>query len=747
MNSPEKGDRPSPGRRHRRRRLAGTAAAAVFGLVIICAPGVTGPIFERTSLIWTIWWLPPAILLVLYGRSLGPQPGRRRIPGPVAALMLMLVLGLLSSTIPAAWWFYFLRWLPEGEPFRSTLVRFILVSALLTPLFAWRRWPRRATGWLLSAAAVWMVVLAAHRALQTLEGGVLYRTDHPSFMFRLWEFGQTFPALGGYNPWWNGGIEHFAGVTSGVQGLGLLIYPLLRAAPVHTYYNTVIIALFIFLNPIIAAISVRAVGGRKEAMAAGALLSLGVSRHFFLWMWHFGTVGASLSSLMVVPTIALAYRAAVRHRLGAATFFGLAASAFLMTMWAPLGVIVGLGLTVSFLGARRHWSRPSFLFLLAAAGLVLLAYLPWLRIILFPARAVVDYVGQGAGGPAPVGAALLGGARRLGKYLLEGHPVLVFLGLGGAIAAAPGTIRRWYLPPLLLLAAVCGWALEWKPLSQLDRAAIPLMFAALVPAALCAGRVLRSAGWRSAPARAVLFALLVLGGYNVSQLYANRGIATAQTIDPMVNELIEWVRGEVPENGRLLFAGRAVHYYGGGNIAYLPVMAGREMMADDYYGFPPRTIEYNYPPPRYRRDGNSFLGFAAAYNVTHVITRHDDYREFFALYPEIFEPARTFSCQGRELTAYRLLRDHPLLPAAGRVRAEINRLVIEFDGEPQDVILPYNWRDGLVCRTPGAAIEPYRYDKYIRLIAVRPGGERRVTIGYRAPWGPVKPNFDGRFHH
>lgn len=723
-----------------------TSLGAALGFLLILALHTGGHLFLRGAMVWTIWWLPPALLLVLYGRAGGPEPGRRRIPGPIAALMLALTLGLMSSLVRAKW-FFFLDWMPAGLPLRSGLVRFILGTALLTPLFAWRCWPRRATGWLLGAAAAVLAAGALGNALRTLGGEVLYRTDHPSFMFRLWEFGRAFPALGGYNPWWNAGIEHFAGVTSGAQGLGLLIYPLLRLAPVHTFYNAVLLAWFIFATPLLAALSVRAAGGRRESIAAGALLALGVSQHQFLWMWHFGTVGAAFSATMVVPTLALAYRAAVRHRLDPATFLGLAASALLMAMWAPLTATVGIGLVAAYLWTRRRWTRGSLLFLLGAGAAAFLAYLPWLRIILFPARGVVDYVGQAGGAPVAAGAALLAGAGRLGAHLREGHPVLLFLGLGGGAVAAPRTIRRWYLPALLILAAVCGWYLEWKPLSQFDRVAIPLFFAALVPAALCAERVFRSTGWRSAPARAALFTLLVLGGHNVSQLYANRGLAPARTRPPVVGELVEWIRDEVPENGRLLFAGPAVHSYGWGKIAYLPVLAEREMMADDYYGFPPGTIEYNYPPSPYRQEIERLMAFAAAYNVTHVITRENRFREFFARYPDKLRKERTFFFRGSELSAYRIIRDRPLLPAAGRVGADVNRIVVEFDDEPQEVVLPYNWRQNLFCRTPGAVIEPYPWDENIRLIRVRPGGSKKVEIGYRMPWGPVEPNFDGRFHH
>ena len=62
-------------------------------------------------------------------------------------------------------------------------------------------------------------------------------------------------------------------------------------------------------------------------------------------------------------------------------------------------------------------------------------------------------------------------------------------------------------------------------------------------------------------------------------------------------------------------------------------------------------------------------------------------------------------------------------------------------------MIRYRWRDGLRCRTPGASIEPHEVDGQIRFIAVRPGGNARVLVGYRPGWAPAQPGEDGVFHH
>ena len=89
-----------------------------------------------------------------------------------------------------------------------------------------------------------------------------------------------------------------------------------------------------------------------------------------------------------------------------------------------------------------------------------------------------------------------------------------------------------------------------------------------------------------------------------------------------------------------------------------------------------------------------------------------------------------------------------LLVGEGSTEARENRLVVRPADPATDLlVLRYNWREGLVCKTPGATIEPYQADKNVTFLAVRPNGAPEVEIGYRAAFRPLAPNFDGKYHH
>jgi hypothetical protein len=272
---------------------------------------------------------------------------------------------------------------------------------------------------------------------------------------------------------------------------------------------------------------------------------------------------------------------------------------------------------------------------------------------------------------------------------------------------------------------------QWKPHSQLSRVAIPLLFAAVAPAAIRIGRLLRSSDPRVAPAQAVLLSVLAVGALNSALAYANRGTAPYVTMNEPTRELVRWLRADTPEGSRVMFAGKCVHGYGQGNVAYLPVLTGREMMADDYYGFPVGTIEYEYPPRPFRNSFDRMRLFFDAYNITRVVTYHAKWRDYFRARPEYF--AETFSAASRHLTyaGFRLNREsRALYRGDGRVRATFNLLDVTLDPPPPDeAVLCYNWVKGLRS-DDGVELFPCEIAEQITLIGVRPRGKREFSIRY-----------------
>lgn len=623
-----------------------------------------------------------------------------------------------------------------------------------------------------------------------------YGFDHPSFMFRIWEFARLFPgALGSYLPLWNAGVEHFVGVTSGAHGWGLLCWPLLRVWPPHVFYGAALLFWFLWAWPWIAVASLRTAGARWPAALAGGAMMCGISRSFFMWMWHFGTAGAMTSAMAVLPVMALGYRVAIRREGTFLSALALAVCAILLCLWTP-GAFLCAGLAAGALWAwvmdfrASPWRAADWLslrWLLFAVVLVLLGMSRWWWTVLVPCHNVVEYVGTDVARP-PLLAVLREGTFNFVAALTEGHPLAIVLGLAGLFVVTPPRLRCWVAPAVLVMALLAGWSKPLKPLSQMDRMAIPMTVALVLPATAFIDSLLAvvCAPSDAAPATAprpraypilacfacgLILVTLVFAGRTICSFYSNHnpdGIWLRTWENNGVQPIADWITENVPPTGRIAFAGKAVHAYGGGNTAYLPVLTGREMMGDDYYGFPRGTIEYNYPPAAYRdRKSPGWLEWSRLYGITHWIAAADqtvralqgapEILRSVAVFPipvpfkhsrhydaEIFEviPARE---AGFEQWSARVI-DHP----EAVVAADLSHLSVEFPPDvplPSSAILRYNWREGLYVDGPGA-IEPAPMDENVTFIRFAPDPDtRRIDIRYHVRPTSIPPNFDGRFHH
>ena len=260
--------------------------------------------------------------------------------------------------------------------------------------------------------------------------------------------------------------------------------------------------------------------------------------------------------------------------------------------------------------------------------------------------------------------------------------------------------------------------------------AIPLFFVAVIPASLASARLLATRRAGLGVVRSGLLALLILGGWNVAKLYANNGPAPFSVMPPRYQDFTKWLARNTPEGTRVLFAGRTVHYYGGGHIAYLPRLTGREMMADDYYAFPVGTIEYNYPPRPFRTSESRLLEFMKLYNVSHVVMYKDLWKAAFRRNPRNYEEIKHFDDLG--VSIFRVKSPPGLfVKGSGRAAATFNRIRVTLEDAESDVVLRYNWADGLTAPPP---VELYPWDAGdgIQFIGIRPHGRAEFSIRFRS---------------
>ena len=693
-----------------------------------------------------------------------PSRGLRALAASAVAALPPAALAALLLVRPGREWSWQLgRWAAGVRPLSGSLALdaaiLAAIGALAFGLLGARLRRRVPLLLALALAAGQALCLAAARPHLTAGTGIAWGVDHPAFLYRLHEIRAVFPHLGGYNPWWNGGTEHFFSVTSGTHGWAILVSPLLAFLDPAAFEGWAVFAWLFVLFPWLAALSLRACGARWSAALAGGLLQLALGRACFLYFWQYGIVGGLTTVGLTVPLCALAYRTAVLRRGGWGGAALLGAVAWISSLWSP-GLFTCAGLALGAVCCADRWTRRSFARMAFAAALALALLAPWLWTTLVVSHGVVGFVGASPGSDHSHLTLLYHGLRHAARRALEWHPAVLALGLAG-LPLAPRRLRRLLLPCLLALGAVVV-SYAWKRQSQFDRIAFQAAAVAAVPAAALAGRILSRAPRGGAARRAglaaaqgIVLAALLLG---VRVAVAHAGNAAGfrfWTAEPVVAEFADWVRANVPPGGRLAFAGPTGNRLDWGTATYLPILSGREMMAADYYSFPRGFVELDYPPRFYRNGGaEAILEFSRAYGITHWAVCNPAYVEkCFGREPDRFVPVARFRMQSTDLPVFAVAAPWAagatrLLEGEGEVEARERRIVVRpADPAAERLVLRYNWRDGLRCLTPGASIEPFAFDGNIRLVAVHPGGAPEVVIGYRATGRPLAPNFDGTFHH
>jgi hypothetical protein len=710
------------------------ALLAGVGLILLLHEPGNKVVLTRYLMVLLPW--APLAAMVEWLRRRGVEEPRgagaaRRLP--LLWLCAAMVLFLFSSPIRHRW-FYFLRWVTDPPGVNALSWRFATYTALLLPFVLWQ--PRR-SALLLGVVAIAGMAVSADVFWRHTQGVFIGKDDHPSFVFRLWQLRETLPALMSYNPWWNAGKPDSHPLFSGTLAPGVLLWPFLRLFPVERVYTPGLIFLFFVFVPLMAALSVRALRGGLPAQAAAAVLSLGVSQHHYLWLLHFGTIGANLAAAMIMPVAALLYRLTVLRRTDRWTVAGTAASLALLLCY-PVSFLTVLPLGVSFLLQWRRWNRRVWRALLVVAIAVLLLHANTLRVLLVKVDFgnVVDRSRPAfipTAGLSPwTFAAVQDAWGHLIAHLRQGHPMLLFLGVLGIFFTPHRRLRSWYVPLLLGLAWLCGHGRFLAPHLQLTRIAIPMMFAVVTPAALHVGDLLRTGRLRWGLWRAAAIVLLALTAQNHARLLQNQGNVRYFPQMEGHRAMTEWIMAETPPDTRVLFVGQTVHAYGGGHVSVLPVLTGIEMMASDYYHFDPREVEYEFPPRPFRASIEGLRSYMDLYNVGIVLTYHRNWKEFLDGHPEDFEPAGSWG-DDDYIRGYRVRRasNGKLWRGAGRASAHFNRITVTTEAGPEEIVLGYHWAPRLVADPP-VELFPFDAGEGIVLIGVRPGGSTEFVIRYRS---------------
>jgi hypothetical protein len=593
------------------------------------------------------------------------------------------------------------------------------------------RWQPRLGPLLLFLWAVVGPLLAAVALWEASGGGApLGRDDHASFLHRLWLYDAVRPWPVLYDPWWNGGrVTNALGASgSALPGLWAWPFTVLAGGSVERAYTPALAAYFLLAVPGLGYAGVRLLGGNRRAGAIAGLLALGVHWDHFKYLLHFGTLGSSYAApfFMVLPGL-LQRAAGDCRRWGLWAALGLAVWAALA--WPVHAVPLGLLLPGWLLALR--WRDRALYPPLGGTGLALLLWFLPLVLVMLRLTDVVGFVQKGVVVDRP--AFTLGqGWAHLREVAFGAHPLLLCGGLA-ALGRPPAGVSAKMLVPALAgvpLVILCGgWfspSLEWH------RLAIAWCYLAVPVTALRLAHffpVQAPTQWRSAAGAAGVCALLLLTLLNVQRFCQGRSPAPFHPVREEVYALAARIREAVPPERRVLFAGFTGHRFGGGHVALLPMLTGREMLAADYYHFSPKLVEYFMPPREYRTSPEATRRFLTLFNVGLVVVSHAEVRRFYEGHPEWFEPVGGVDSPLPKWL-FRVREAGTLfVENAGSVQPLPNRLRVTLEDPSRPAVIRYRWSP-LLRVDPPARLAEAPQDEHTSFLRLDPGGQGEVEIYY-----------------
>lgn len=687
---------------------------------------------KAISLDWrvAIMVLWPLIIAAFFIEHQGEERGClfAKPRGILSAVWLAISMVILCSDMTSSSRFFILNWWPSTfslkDVFSSGVFRFNAVTIVFL-LLIWRADNRRLKR-LLYLTVVLAAALCFYGLMSKTGGAALYRDDHPSFMFRFWAFARSFPSPSYYNPFWNAGNIETASISSGLQTLGVWFWPFWRTMEVHEIYTRLTGFALTFIIPLLAMIALRLAGGGWIAAGVAALLALAPGRFFFIWTLHYGTIPSGFSAAFALPLCGSLIHILQRDKPSPWSVIFMAISLAGLASWPP-GALMATPIALATMLTGGAWSKGKLVRLGLGAILAIALLMPgllgiWLHVD------IGGFVSAEGHASRDWMAGLQKGFGRLASLFSSSHVLIVFPGILGAFFLPRESSRSVVAISLAGLIVMTGWGLTFKPILQLNRAAVPLLFVAIIPAAIWLEDLLQKSGRAWVPLKAATLSLLVMGAHSASRIYANQWEAPYKTMNDDVAGMVLWIQENAPEESRVMFAGPTVHAYAGGHVAYLPVMTGRSMMACDYYHFSPKKVEYEYPPKNFRGSDDAIFNFLDLYNVGAILTYHEYWKDFFRKYPERFEETGVFG-EARKRVGFKVLRPVPgwFISGSGEVQQEINALHVRVDNPNEPCVLRFSWVNGFKSDQP-VKLQPYDTGGGAHLIWIDPRGHPSFTL-------------------
>ncbi len=564
--------------------------------------------------------------------------------------VLSLCLVFLSDWLTFKW-SYFQGPSIRGELLVAGIFSLILIRSRLGSALPW------------IAAAFPVIVFSVF--LGEGKGRLLFADDHTAVFYRLALLLDNFPFIPFFNPLWNAGIDARDFFATGVLNIYFLYYPILKLLGPDGSYSLIVASVVFLLVPLSTYVGSRLHGLPRSDALIAAGLSIASSLLWYRWCLKYGAMGFVVSTALIPLNLGFTALLLERRELHWWQYAAFLCSLTLMIFWSLSGLVfvpIFLWVVLRDRGVLRSAKNLCFLAVLLAVNV------PWILIFLDSSR-VLEFLNQKAPSLAEQyeaaeeraanespglpeaerkgvhsAAGVKGRAKSISpaaslksirNFATNANPLLIFLCVPGILLLRRQTSMTIFilvLPWLVLLGAVFA---PTVPQLELERMLVIFGLLLCVPAAVCAGELLRDAEhgkWGSMLGAALAFSFILSGGPVAASIVKNRSLEHFAWADNTVNDLLRAIE-QFGGSGRVVFSGFVLHELSQGHLAPLAFWSTHPLVASS--PFHNRWTYTNLvPAPFMKRGDEGIEEYLDLMNGTAVLAHETYWRRYFLERPE-----------------------------------------------------------------------------------------------------------------
>lgn len=553
------------------------------------------------------------------------------------------------------------------------------------------------------------IILAAIFLFESKQN-LVWSDDNPTFSYRLEALKRFFPNIPFYFTGWNSGLDARDFFATGALNIFFLAYPIIKILNITKHYNIILIYLLFILLPLFNILAAKILKKDFKFIAIVSVLSVTNSLFWYRWALKYGTLGFITSTSLAPLVFVLASKLLSKNEnLSKNEAILLVVTTSLLLLWSAAGLIFIPCILLGIIFLNRLLKKKYVCKIILS---LMLINIPWI-IIFFSASNVGNFIkaekstelvnietkinshnnqltnnlkieGEKTFKTKATSITLSKSLKILRETLIGVNPIIYLFVLTG-IFLLPNTYKNTFILTFIWLLFLGTAYSQVKPQMELDRMLIVLSILSIIPCAFSLEELTKlSFNKYTCLLNALILSFIFTGILSTGSILKNRTVEVYYRQNDSIKNLINFLKN-YESKGRILFSGFVLHDFGGGHIAPLPFMTGKQLIASSPFHNVWKYTEVI--PKEFLREDYKIENYLKLQNVELVIAHEKYWRDYF-LNNINFEEIYKFN--NYKIFKYKNFSDSYIL--TGKIKnIEILDNKINLTPLSKDIVLKFNY--------------------------------------------------------